>query len=147
MAKHNELGKLGESIAEKFLSQKGHITLDCNYSRKFGEIDIVTHEKGRVHFVEVKSKSCDLDEINYKITDNISCENKTGGKKNVSRETQDKFRPEEMLHSHKIQRLRRVIETYILQNKIDEWQFDVIIVYIDKKERKALCKYLENIVL
>lgn len=137
MAKHNEVGKLGESIAAEYLEKKGFSIIDRNYNKKWGEIDIVTHENKLVHFVEVKSKSCSL----------FSCENKTGDRDNVSYETQDEFRPEEMLHSRKIQRLKRVIQTYILEKKVEDWQFDVIIVYIDRNKRIGRCKYLEDIIL
>ncbi len=155
MAKHNEIGKLGEKIATEFLERKGFTIIDTNYNKKWGEIDIValaphknivTRERRLVHFIEVKSKSSNIVDLDKK----LSYENKKGSKiatDSVSYETKDEFRPEEMLHSRKIQRLRRVVQTYILEKSVENWQFDVIIVYIDKNQRIARCKYLRDIVL
>jgi len=126
MAYHNKIGELGEDIACKFLIKKGLEIVERNYWRKWGEIDIVAQETSRVtHFVEVKST----------------------GKDFMCNSTIDDWRPEEMIHSKKLQRLRRVIQTYILQHDIDEWVFDVVIVYLNKRTRTAKCKYIEDIVL
>ncbi len=141
MARHNDLGKLGEKIAVEFLERKGFTILDTNYSKRWGEIDIicqapkaniVTREKRLVHFVEVKSTS-----------KNVPRENK----ENVSCETYDSYRPEEMVHPQKIKRLRRVIQTYILEKHVEDWQFDVIVAYINENKRIARCKYLKDIIL
>lgn len=147
MAKHNELGKLGEKLAAKFLEKKGFVILECNYSRKWGELDIIARKSipkalikkaklNTVHLVEVKSTSRKL-----------SRENKEGACKSVSYETKDEFRPEEMIHSRKRTRLKRAIQTYVLERNVENWQFDVIIVYIDENRRIARCKYLEDIIL
>ncbi|MEK7062792.1 MAG: YraN family protein, partial [Patescibacteria group bacterium] len=34
MAKHNELGKIGEEVAAKFLERKGYGIIDRNYRKK-----------------------------------------------------------------------------------------------------------------
>jgi len=133
MAKHNDIGTIGEDVACKFLLKRGLKVVEQNYWRKWGEIDIVAQEtvgkfgsKSKVtHFVEVKTTSRDY-----------TCN--TG---------LDDWRPEDMIHTNKIKRLRRVIQTYILGNNIDEWVFDVIIVYLNKRTRMARCKYIEDIVL
>ncbi len=155
MAKHNEIGKFGERIARKFLENKGFAIIDTNYNRKWGELDIValaprknivTRESRLVHFIEVKSKSCNIGDFDKK----LSRENKKSlntDVNSVSYETKDDFRPEEMLHYHKIQRLKRVIQTYMLEKSVEDWQFDVIIVYIDENKRIARCKYLRDIII
>ncbi len=126
MAKHNEIGSIGESIAVKFLMKKGLKIVEQNYWRKWGEIDIVACDTSKViHFIEVKSTSRDY-------TGNTSIDN---------------WNPEEMLHSNKIKRLRRVIQTYIIENGIEEWVFDVIVVYLNKRTRIAKCKYIKDIVI
>ncbi len=51
----NKLGKLGEDIAARFLTQKGWQILERNYRSRFGEIDIVAKDKDFIVFVEVKS--------------------------------------------------------------------------------------------
>ena len=54
MARHNEIGKIGEQVAQKWLKTKGFTIKDINYRKKYGEIDIVARgTTGKVHFVEV----------------------------------------------------------------------------------------------
>ena len=130
MAKHNDLGALGEDIACKFLINKGFKIIERNHWRKWGEIDIVAcATSGVVHFVEVKSTGKDYP-------------SRSSGQAQL-----DDWRPEDMLHHNKIERLKRVIQTYILENDIEDWVFDVIIVYINKRTRLARCKYIEDIIL
>ena len=144
MAKHNDLGKLGESIAVQFLEKKGFKIIDRNYNKKWGELDIialspakgVTRERDIVHIVEVKSTSRILKGEDSDIS-----------RENVSYETKDTYRPEEMLHPKKIERLKRTIQTYLLEKHIENWQFDLIVVYIDMQKRVARCKYLDDIIL
>ena len=137
MAKHNEVGALGESIAVKFLKKRGLEIIELNHWRKWGEIDIVAcatvvvaGSKQRViHFVEVKTTSKDYHSVSSE------------------QAHIDDWRPEEMLHSNKIKRLKRVIQTYIMENNVEEWVFDVVIVYLNKERRTAKCKYLKDIIL
>ena len=137
MAKHNEVGVIGEKIAEDFLKRKGHKIVTKNFRKPYGEIDIVSREKsGKWHFVEVKTVSRE--------TLNLEVSHETGSR-SVSHET---YRPEENVHPQKVKRLMRVIESYILsQNIEDEWQFDVIAVYLDQKNKTAKVQYLEDLVL
>ena len=130
MAKHNDIGVLGESIARTFLKKKGLRIIENNYQRAWGEIDIIARDKqGITHFVEVKSTA-------RSYTSN-----------NTQTPNHDEWQPEEMIHSHKIKRLRRIIQTYVLQHTVDEWVFDVVIVFINYKTRSARCKYIKDIVL
>ena len=130
MAKHNELGKIGEEIACKFLVKQDFHVVCRNYRKKWGEIDIITEKQGIIHFIEVKSVSCEnLGEV---------------------RQENDNFRPEDNLHPQKIKRLSRIIQTYLLEMGVSdetEWQFDVICVYISLTKRVGRVKYLEDIVL
>jgi putative endonuclease len=57
MAKHNELGKEGEQLAENFLLQKDFAILHRNWRYSHYEIDIVALKNNILHFVEVKSRS------------------------------------------------------------------------------------------
>lgn len=127
MAKHNELGALGEGIAERFLVKRGFEILVRNYRRPWGELDIVALYKGVIRFVEVKS---------------VSYETSLGEK--------DTYRPEDNLHRDKIARLKRIIQTYLMDKRVSDetiWQFDVAAVFIDEKIRKARVKFIEDIVL
>lgn len=49
-------GKLGESLAQNFLIQKGFQPLDHNFHTRFGEIDLIMIDSDTLVFVEVKLK-------------------------------------------------------------------------------------------
>lgn len=60
MAKHNELGKLGETIAQEFLLGKGYTIEAVNYRHRRLELDIVAKDGDTLVFVEVKTRSDDF---------------------------------------------------------------------------------------
>ena len=96
---------------------------------KWGEIDIILKKKSRLHFVEVKTVSCvTLDSVSY--------------------ETHN-FRPEDNLHPRKLQRLGRTIQSFLLENKCEDidWQLDGVIVYLDTERLEAKVKIIENIII
>ena len=118
-----KIGALGENVACRFLVKRGLKVLDRNYSKKWGEIDIVAKKDKIFHFIEVKTV--------------------------VSRET-DKYRPEENVHYQKLKRLSRVIQTYLLDKKVShetEWQIDVLAVFLDIENKKAKFRFTENIII
>jgi putative endonuclease len=57
MALHNQLGKQGEEIAEKYLLQDGYEILHRNWRHSHYEIDIIAKKNEIIHFVEVKLRS------------------------------------------------------------------------------------------
>lgn len=57
MAQHNDLGKVGEELAEKYLVEKGFFILHRNWRHSHYEIDIVALKDETPHFVEVKLRS------------------------------------------------------------------------------------------
>ena len=59
MAKHNELGKLGEDLACKYLLKKGYRILNRNWIYQKKELDIVALKDEYLVVVEVKSRSTD----------------------------------------------------------------------------------------
>ena len=123
-----KIGDLGEKIAEKWLNNKGFSTLDRNYWKKWGEIDIIAQQRDITHFVEVKSVTCE----------NIS----EVGKLN------DEYRPEDNVHPKKLQRLYRTIESYLLEKNIEgEWVLDLVTVHLDFHRKQAKVQILENIVM
>lgn len=129
MGIHNEIGALGEQIATEFLKKKGLDIIARNYWKPYGEIDIVARENGLVRFVEVKT---------------VSYETEDDSRNTVSREM---FRPEENVHPQKLKRLGRVVQAYVISHETDNWVFDVLCVYINKKTRTAKVKWLKDIVL
>jgi|SRR3989344_4084517 len=122
LTEKRRLGDLGENIACSFLEKRGFEIIERNYLRKWGEIDIVTRKGGVMRFIEVKSV--------------------------VSRGTSDNYRPEENMHPGKLKRLARIMQTYLLEKKLDcDWQLDLVTVKMDEINRKARVEIIENIVI
>ncbi len=113
------IGEKGEALACQFLKNHGYTLLERNYTRKWGEIDIVCCKDDVIHFIEVKS---------------------------VSREN-EAVRPEENMHSLKQRRLARTIATYLAYRKIDRWQCDLVCVLLDDAQRRAEVRMVEDIIL
>lgn len=57
MAKHNQLGKRGEQMAEAYLINLGYAILHRNWRHSHYEIDIIAIKNKVLHFVEVKIRS------------------------------------------------------------------------------------------
>ena len=57
MALHNDIGKMGEQIAAKYLITKGYIIRNVNWRINRLEIDIVAEKNNRIIIVEVKTRS------------------------------------------------------------------------------------------
>ena len=124
-----KIGELGENIAVKFLLKHGFTIKDRNYTKKWGELDVVAKKENKLHFIEVKSVSRDL---NF-----------------VSQET-NTWRAEDNMHPWKLKRMSRTIQTYLLSKRIPdeiEWVVDLLVVYLDLKNRKARVKVVEDIIL
>jgi len=129
-----KIGQLGEDIACKFLMKHDFSVLERNYTKKWGEIDIIAEKNGKRYFIEVKSTS--VSSIDYI--------------KNLERKEDGHInRPEENMHPWKLKRLRRVVETYLISKRLGtiEWRFDLIVVYMDIDKRQAHVKLIENVIL
>jgi len=50
------LGKLGESLAEKYLRSKGYKIIEKNFHKRYSEIDLICKEGNTLVFVEVKTR-------------------------------------------------------------------------------------------
>lgn len=125
-----KIGKIGEDLANKWLISSGYEILDRNYSKKWGELDIVAKKGKVIHFVEVKSVSRDLSE-------------------NVTHVT-DSYRPEDNMHPWKLKRLGRAIQSYLLDKDISDdldWQFDVVTVLVDVNRGLSKISIIEDVVL
>ena len=126
-----KIGEIGENVAEKFLVKHGFLIVDRNYTKKWGEIDIIAEKDNKIYFVEVKFVSRDDLE-------------------SVNRETLDQYKPEDNMHPWKQKRLSRTIQTYLLYKKIGEekeWQVDLLVVFLDLKNKKAKVKVVSDIIL
>lgn len=59
-AARQALGRTGEEIAALYLSRSGYQILDHNWNLHHGcELDIVARKDGKLHFIEVKTRSSD----------------------------------------------------------------------------------------
>ncbi|MEI7689179.1 MAG: YraN family protein [Candidatus Nomurabacteria bacterium] len=123
-----KIGLLGEDVACKFLMKHGFSILERNYTKKWGEIDIIAEKDNKRYFIEVKSKS--VNSLDF-----------------VTHETAN--RPEDNMHPWKLKRLRRVVETYLISKRLGSvnWQFDLFVVYLNIENRKARVKVVENVIL
>jgi putative endonuclease len=125
-----QIGELGENIAVKFLVKRGFSVIDRNYTKKWGEIDIVAEKSDKLYFIEVKSVS-------------------RATLSNVSPETES-YKAEDNMHPWKLQRLSRTIQTYLLSKKVPDekgWQVDLLVVYLNLKAKKAKVKVVSDIIL
>ena len=124
-----KIGQIGEDIACKFLVKQGFSVIEQNYQKKWGEIDIIAKKGETLHFVEVKT---------------VSRENVKDLKEEV-----DGFQPEENVHPRKLKRMSRVIQTYLIEKKVEEeeWQFDVLVVFLDMENKQARVRVTENVII
>jgi putative endonuclease len=130
--KHNNklIGNYGEEIAANYLKKQGFEILSRNYLQKWGEIDIVARRTDKVHFVEVKTVSYETKEI---LKGSVSC---------------GTWRPEDNVHPHKLKKLSRAIESWLMEFKYyGEWQIDVLAIKVVPREKFATVKYIPNVIL
>ena len=98
MAQHNDLGKLGEVLAQNFLLKNAYTILETNWQFGHAEIDIIAQKNDILSVIEVKTRSSD----HY-------------GK------------PEMFVNKKKIKLLINAINHYVETNNLDvEIQFDII---------------------
>ena len=108
-------GNRGEDVAAQFLMKQGFSIIERNHWRKWGEIDIVAQnlKDNPYHFVEVKTV--------YRALRTLDLDNDGG------------YSPADNITREKKKRFARVIQTYLMENKLEEcdWQADVALVYLD----------------
>ena len=126
-SKNQKTGEYGETICLQFLRTMGHEIFERNYTEKEGEVDIISKKDNTLHFIEVKSVSCEN-------TENISHETTYNPAENVTRE--------------KIRKLQKTIYKYLEQNNVSretKYQLDVYLVYIDARNTSHKVKRIENV--
>jgi putative endonuclease len=132
-----KIGELGENIAVGFLMKRDFSVLERNYTKKWGEIDIIAEKSNKLYFIEVKS---------------VSRETLNTFTPNSYNDSDERYehRPEDNMHPWKLKRLSRTIQTYLLSKNISdekEWQVDLLVVYLCQKEKKARVKVVSDIIL
>lgn len=111
------VGTFGEEIAKKFLENKGYVFVCKNYRKPWGEIDLVMQRADQLLFIEVKTVESPSDSwpivMQYR-------------------------RPEERVTREKLAKLQRVVESYVLEKKVEQnWCFGVCGVLLDTALKRA----------
>ena len=114
---HQEVGKLGEKAAQKFLKKRGYRIRETGFRCHHGEIDIIARQKDCLVFVEVRTKS------------------------NLEFGT-----PEESITQAKKERLIASALTYTAthQNLPPLWRIDVIAIELDDRGKVERIAIIEN---
>ncbi len=116
-------GDVGEAIAAKFLQAKGYRIVERNYRRTWGELDLIA-EHGRVL---------------------VCCEVKTRKRQRGA----DGIPPEHNVNQRKAIKLRKLCETYVIEQRMlasRDWRIDVLAVVVDPDQKKAWVRHIENAV-
>ncbi len=120
------LGDRGESIAAKYLSERGYTVIAANYQKPWGEVDIIAQKGRELHFIEVKTQTVGdrFDEYDF-------------------------YEAEEKVDYKKRLRLRRIIQTYLLEKKLidSDYCVDVMAIYLNREGEVARIEHLEDIML
>ena len=114
--RHNDVGKLGEDAAAKFLSKNGYKILERNIHISHNEIDIIAKNKSFLVFAEVKTRT---------VGEDLYSEYGT---------------PAAAVTKQKQMRIITAARSYLYIKKISDIQprFDVVEVYVDKASGKIL---------
>ena len=121
MDKYNyNLGKIGETIAMRYLQKKNFEIIESNFFTKWGEIDVVAKKDNKFHFIEVKTRT------------NL-----------------DHGRPEAAITRRKIQKTRRAVLIYLRQKKLENllYQIDALAILYNNQTNQASVRYFPNIFL
>jgi len=112
-----EVGKLGEKTAQKFLKKRGYRIRETGFRCRHGEIDIIAQKKDCLVFVEVRTKS------------NL-----------------DFGTPEESITRAKKEKLIASALTYTNthQNLPALWRIDVVAIELDDKGKARRIELIEN---
>jgi putative endonuclease len=112
-----EVGKLGEKTAQKFLKKRGYRVRETGFRCRHGEIDIIAQKKDCLVFVEVRTKS------------------------NLHFGT-----PEESITQAKKERLIASALTYTTthQDLPPLWRIDVVAIELDEKGKPKRIELIEN---
>lgn len=123
-----KIGEFGETLACEYLSNNSFTIIDRNYYQKIGEIDIVARKDKKIHFIEVKTVSCEtLEKI-----DSLA------------------IKPENNFTYQKSHKFKKIIEYYVMNKHVSHEtaiQVDLITIYVSKSDKKAKIIPFWNILL
>ena len=102
-----QVGDFGEEFTAEYLEKNGYRILDRNYSKPFGEIDIIAIKDDLIAFVEVKTRKSDA--FAYAA---------------------------EAVDFYKQQRIRRASQAYLMEKNMSDFlmTFDIAEVYLDTRK-------------
>lgn len=120
MTYQKTVGNLGETLAEKYLQDRGFQVIDRNYTTRYGELDLVAieAESENVVFIEVKTR------------------------------TSDKFgTPEASITPAKIERLQNAALLWLQDHPEtkDDWRIDVISIILDHQHEIRDIQHFINV--
>lgn len=101
------IGKIGEDAATKFLKKLGYKILCRNFRNSYGEVDIIAKDKSCTVFIEVKTRT-----------------------------SVDFGYPSEAVDCRKQNKIIMVAQTYPKISYNSYIRFDIVEVYIDKNSKK-----------
>lgn len=119
--KSKELGALGEKFAADYLQSKGYKILEINYSKPYGEIDIISKKDRELVFCEVKTS--------------LYVPNSS-------------FSPEFRVDKRKLSNLAKTSQMYLLEKMFHPkqlWRVDVISILIDVNNKLYKLEHFQNI--
>lgn len=116
MYNNQDVGKIGEELATRYLEKLKYEIIDRNFACKQGEIDIIAHTKKELVFVEVKTRRS----LCY-------------------------GRPAEAVTNTKQKHIEKVAKYYIYKNHLENEyvRFDIIEIYIYKD--KYTIKHIKQV--
>ena len=119
------LGFFGENIAKRFLESRGYEILARNYSKPWGEIDLIAKKEGIIVFCEVKTNS-----------------------KKFPGSSAGGFNPEMRVNPTKERHIIRTADLFMKSHYPGEreWRIDIIAVTLDSFDKKAAIKHFKNAV-
>lgn len=115
--KNLDTGHLGEQIAKIYLQNKGHHIVEENYKTKYAEIDLVTHSKGVLVFVEVRTRR----------------DERFGS-------------PEDSINRSKIRKLTKNAQAYVARKRYAKtYRIDAICIVLDDGGKASRITHYKNI--
>lgn len=120
MLNRQKLGAYGEGVALQYLEGKHYKILAKNFKCRWGEIDIVARNKGKIIFFEVKT-----------------IQKKEG------------FVPEDKLNPKKKRQLLKMVQIYLSEKKIPfetPLQIDVLAVELEPFSQKTRIRHFKNVI-
>lgn len=119
MGYKQRIGKFGEKLAKDFLIKHGYKIIGINIKISYQEVDIVAKKNKTIIFIEVKTRtSLSLGSADMALTDT------------------------------KMENLKKVLENYIYEKKLDEnfIRLDLISIDINRLKKLAKIKHYKDII-